>query len=234
MKETRLAESVIKYFEELRNWDIYQEVRIGGIGSPIIDIIAREKYHPIYWGIECKTSLTMSVIAQAYRNHSTTMTSIAVPTLKTRPLSGRNHGREMAYEICKYYGIGVFEVNKTYGKVYKEIGPKYRRWNGKYDGKHNLERYLNENQKHYAQAGGKSGYWTPYNDMMSSVKRFIKDNPGCLLNDIMKGINSQGYEVLRNTLGINLRKYEYDWCLIKKDGRYNRYYVIAKEKRKTK
>ena len=77
--ETILAELVVNWLES-QKWDVYQEVQIETYGK-IADIVA--VLGNLVWIIECKKSLSLSVMEQAYRwRRYANFTSVAVQRRK--------------------------------------------------------------------------------------------------------------------------------------------------------
>lgn len=119
MKETELAESIIKYYGD---WEVFPEVPYSGI----IDIVCRKA--GIHLAIECKTSLNFEVLEQALKNQSGFHFSyIAVPYSKTL-----KSDYNIQYKICRDYGIGVLvyiptEHRKEQYRIEERVKPKFNR-----------------------------------------------------------------------------------------------------------
>ena len=100
-KEADLAKVVVSWLNE-QHWDVYQEVQIHGFGG-VADIVAVQG--PLVWVIECKTSLSLTVMEQAsvWRVH---FRSVAVPT------GVRHHSRTAAYRVARlFFKVGVLCVS---------------------------------------------------------------------------------------------------------------------------
>ncbi|MEJ2043715.1 MAG: hypothetical protein P8X74_03535 [Reinekea sp.] len=175
IKEADLAKALIKSFDGT-NYDIYQEVETY-IG--IADIVL--KYANFIWSIECKTSLSLQVIGQAFYNKQIyNYSSICVPHVRS------SKGSFIAEKFCRDNGIGIFRIrmSENYEEVTEVLKAKINR---KAITKHVT---LVEAQKNYSEAGCASGQrWTPFNNTVSELKRFIKKNPGCKLKDALNEIN---------------------------------------------
>ena len=218
MTEELLASNVISWLEE-QHWDIYQEVQFHQNAS-IADIVAVRNGQ--LWVIECKQSLTLTVLEQAYR-WKTHLRSVAVPRTKTR----RQQKRVLAYKIAKdYLRVGVLEVSQ-FGEVFLKVpAPIMREY-------HNQSVYykslLKDEHKHYAKAGTRNGgYYTPYQDTIKRVKDFISNNPGCTLKEIMDFIGRSHYsnkQSARQSLRTALEHWESEWCCIKVIERKNYYFI---------
>ncbi len=115
MKESDFAKIVIAWLAE-QHWEIYQEVQPRNYGG-IADIVAVQS--ALVWVIECKTSLTLSVMEQAsgWRVH---YRSIAVPFGK------RRRSRVAAYNVAeKHFKVGVLLVSGN--DVRQVAGPPHNR-----------------------------------------------------------------------------------------------------------
>ena len=60
VKETEIAAAVVRWLVDME-WTVYQEVSLGG---RVIDLVATRG--PLVWAIECKVSLGLAVLEQAY------------------------------------------------------------------------------------------------------------------------------------------------------------------------
>lgn len=225
MKETELAEAVVAWLE-MEHWDVYQEVQMYAY-SGVCDIIATKGF--LVWAIECKTSLTWGLIEQAWfwRAH---FRSIAVPRARAK-----TRGRRMAYLACKnLFNLGVLEVHKV--KTFDESllfevdeavrPPLMREY---HESAKRIKSRLMPEHKTYAKAGSvRGGYYTPYKHTMSRVKKFIGDNPGCTLKEIMDHTGEGHYANMksaRGTIRNALVTFEKDWCRVDMENRPYRYYL---------
>lgn len=221
MNETDLGEKVVKWLEA-QHWDVYQEVKFSGSGGRADIAAVRDGK---LWIIECKTSLSFTVLEQA-SGWSSHFRSIAIPATRERS------GRGVAYRIARdYLKIGVIEVRMEFSDVVYEFIPaplmrEYHREAKRLIGG------LREEQKYYASAGTNGGgYYTPYRGTMDAVKRFIMHHPGCTLKEIMDDIGDKHHYAsvssARSCIRTALSNWETPWCEIKtgEDGRTFRYYV---------
>jgi len=219
MKESELAEKVVAWLE-VQHWDVYQEVRMFGIGGNTIDIVAVR--NGIYWCIECKASLSMTVLSQANDHCYAHRRSIAVPRAKRT-----NQGRPFAKQVAEKFNIGIIEV---YGSDVDEIlpAPLLRR---NHEATKDLERHLHPEQKYYRKAGSTSGHtYTPYRVTMNEVKRIISKNPfGITLKEIFNKLEfhhySGGDSAARQIIKKALVTWERDWCRVERTGKILRYYI---------
>jgi hypothetical protein len=118
LKETEVAAAVVAWLEEA-GWDVYQEVQVKRFGR-IADIVAVMERR--VWIIECKTSLSMAVIGQAYDwQESVHWVSVAVPILAKRkggyPIRGQRP--RFVNRVLRDYGIGLIKVERkeTFGQA---------------------------------------------------------------------------------------------------------------------
>lgn len=222
IKETDLAEAVIAWLED-QHWDVYQEVQIRGYGG-IADIVAVQG--PLVWVVECKTSLTWTVIEQAKR-WRTHFRSIAVPSVRKPSYSGRT----TAYHACRQlFKIGVLEVlrigNHSWSINEKVSAPLMREHHP--FAKH-IRESLKPEHKTYARAGSTAGgHLTPYKATINIVKRFIRENPGCTLTEIMTDDGRWHYasnKSARSSIRSALETFESNWCRVDKSARPWRYYI---------
>lgn len=203
-KETELAKVVIQWLKE-QNWEVWQEVQFESYG-PTIDIYAMKG--KISWAIECKLTLNLKVIEQAYRSRAI-IKSIAIPN--------KNY-IEFGKKVCGDYGIGIITVSKS-GNINYKSG-KLNRENYKFSNK-KIE-YLQKMPKNYCDAGSKSGHWTPYKHTIDSVKMYIKKNQGCSFKDVMSNLEHHHYAsdaTAKACIKKDLEKFESKWCKIE-DGKY--------------
>lgn len=219
MNETYLAKKVIDYLEE-QHWDIYQEVQFKELQG-VADICAVRDGK--VWIIECKTSLTFTVLEQAcaWRCH---YRSIAVP----EGMSLR--GRRTAYDIAKhYFKIGVLVVDNHNDVIERVPAPLMREFHQ--SSKKMISR-LKPEHKFYSEAGSNSGRkWTLFQETMSHVKNFIASHPGCTLKEIIDD-SGNGHYANRTSAasGIHVALENYSpWCDVKIDNGHRTYFV--KERR---
>ena len=220
MKETDLAELVIAWLQD-QHWEVYQEVKFSnGSNGNVADIVAVR--NGLVWIIECKTSMTFTVLAQANMWHSH-FRSVAIPAT----INYYDKGRGMSYQIAKdYLHLGIIEVRND--REVKEVfcAPVMRE-NHEYTKKYYLP-YLREEHKTFSKAGTKNGgYWTPYRQTIEEVKRFIYRNPGCTFKEIMNYIGRGHYSSTssaNSSLRIALTSWESSWCKYENTNGVMRFY----------
>lgn len=204
--EKAMAEHVVRWLKE-QGWEVWQEVQFYTY-QQTHDIVAVK--NGVTWTIECKTTMNLTVIAQAHRADSC-FKSIAVPN----PSSSTSYN--FGDRICRDYGIGIINVNNL-GHV-TSCTSKIHRFG--YKNRKVIIEKLKSIPQNYCQAGSQHGRWTPYRETMDSCKLFIKLNPGCTLKELMAGIEKHHYssdKTARSSVRISLEKYE-KWCSVT-DGKY--------------
>jgi hypothetical protein len=215
MSEKELAKRVINWLQD-QHWEVYQEVQFSR-SSGIADIVAVRA--GLLWVIECKTSLTFTVLDQAWR-WSAHLRSIAVPA------QARDSGsRSMAYRIAeKYLRIGIIEVGDRTNEI---CSPPIMREHHRY-AKRMIGELCEEHKTRLAAGSNGGGYYTPYRRTMDSVMRIIGRNPGCTLKQIMADLKAHHYAsdaVARSCIRTALSEWERNWCEVKIDGKEYRYYI---------
>lgn len=108
ISETKICEIIAKHFSHA---DIYPEVPCGG---GVIDLVILDK--PLVIAIEAKTSLSMSVMEQAFeRLGYANYVYIATPSSPSN----------MQKKFLSHFGIGCYKVSDVYGGgIHEMIKPK--------------------------------------------------------------------------------------------------------------
>lgn len=218
MIETTLAAAVVNWLTA-QHWDVYQEVKFGYGGIADIAAVRDGKL----WIIECKTSLTFTVLEQArtWRSH---YRSIAVPAPQ------KYTGRETAYYVAReFLKVGILEFRQRNGDIYElrsaPLMREYHQFAKALIGK------LRDGHKTHAVAGSSNGArFTPYVETMERVRRFIVANPGCSLKEIMDYLgNNHHYTTpasARGSIRTALESWESSWCKVTKDEHGNLTYRV--------
>jgi hypothetical protein len=224
MKETELAKIVIEWLKK-QKWEIYQEVQFSKYSTGNIADIVAVKNNEL-WIVETKTSLSLEVMEQAWRWEAH-YRSVAVPRIRNR------RDRTFAYMLAKrYLNIGILEVIRDKDKYY-DLDRVYAVVDAplmqKFDEQAKRKiKMLTELHKTYAKAGSTSGnHLTPYKQTMIKVRKFIEENPGCTLKDIIKDIG-KGHYSSTNSAKNNIRKalaFWEDWCQVDTNEREYKYFV---------
>ncbi len=176
MKEQTLGPALFTYLGGF-GWEIYQEVHWLGRTA---DIVATRR--GVIYVVEMKTSASLAVLEQAWTwlPHCN-MVSVAVPVVK------RARTDWLFNRIAKTYGFGVFRVSTTSHQVdgsgvNENMRPAIRR-------KLSRPIELHEEQKTFSPAGTPSGKrWSPWRCIMAECSRFVRDNPGCTLKELVSGV----------------------------------------------
>lgn len=176
MKETELAKHIIKYLKK-QQYEIYQEV---SIYSRIADIVAKKDDQ--IWVIECKKSMSLALLEQAYyylKFADKVSAAIIKPKRRTR-----------SFDFGKYLlmtkGIGCLEYSKNkYSEyIHESLSPNLLNPALK-------DRViLYEEQKNFKNAGGKGAYhFTSFKKTVQELYFYVNDHPGILLKDALKSID---------------------------------------------
>jgi Holliday junction resolvase-like predicted endonuclease len=175
--EADLAKKVVAWLRE-QEWKIYQEVEGGG---GVADIVATRG--PLVWVIECKKTLGLSVLSQAYKwRYHAHFVSIAVPMTKKRWLE------QSAEVFMRDYGIGCLRVDVK-GQYYRdvEVAEDPKLFRTRYAKK--LRESLCEEHRTFAQAGtNRGGHWTPFKRTCGYLVDMVTrpGNNGMLLHEAIK------------------------------------------------
>ncbi|MDY7037906.1 MAG: hypothetical protein SV375_17310 [Thermodesulfobacteriota bacterium] len=217
--KARVEEDVAKHVVEwldTQGWEVYQEVQIATYGV-VADIIAVQK--PLLWIIECKTSLSIAVMEQAYRwKGYANFVSVAVPK------SNNRRGRAFAETILKNFGIGLLNVRGN--DVHENISPLLNRK----PSKKRILAILHDEQKTYAAAGNANNKrWTPYQQTCINILQEVNKQPGITMKELMERIkhhyqtNATARSCLYRWAGMGIIK----GVCVKRDGRLIRFYPIS-------
>ena len=177
IKETDLAAKVVEWLGA-QHWEVYQEVKIKGSIADIVGI-----QNNLVWIIECKTSLSLSLICQAieWKRYSH-FVSVAAPVNKNR-FSKSRYGAE---KILKQYGIGMIDVRMDREEInIPQTKPALNR-KAMSD---IVKKSLNDNQKTAAPAGSQGGYWTPFQETSRATTRLVNKYPGISLKDLIEKLS---------------------------------------------
>ena len=222
MKESDLASHVVDWLEN-QHWDVYQEVRMFGYAGKTIDIVAVRA--GVYWAIECKTSLSLTVLGQANEHRRFHRRSVAIPQQRSRRLST---GQTFALQVAEKYGIGILRVGDY--EVREQVkAPLCRRARSCIE---TVKKHLFEEQKYYRKAGSTEGHtWTPYQKTMRALYRLIAEKPGITLKEIMAGLEHH-YATdasARQCIPNALETWGKEWCRVDRDGKVRKYYIRKRE-----
>ncbi len=222
MKEIELAEQVISWLED-QNWEIYQEVKVRSYGG-VADIVAVQ--NNLVWVVECKRSLSLSVLSQAslWRVH---FRSVAVPSTKR----GSSRSRQLAYQVAREYcKVGIITLD--YGRhIVQAVPPPLMREYHRFT--KTFRSLLTEDHKTFAKAGSKGGsHWTPYKSTIRACRSFITKNPGCTMRELIDELGRQHYandKSAISNLRINFQTIENDGCRVDETVKPFRLYIKEPE-----
>ncbi len=229
--EEELAAHVVEWLQS-DGWEVFQEVQLSTYGERA-DIVARRD--GILWAIEVKKSLTFEVIAQARRwiwwaHHG----SIAVPRTKG---GGRNHGRELAFQVCAAERVGIITVGKDSWepriRVKQDVAPALNRRNEIIEKPwvKELNNALTPERKDFAKAGNADGRrWTPFQATCEEALIKARAHPGITLKNLVDSISHHyaSPSSARGSLAKWIRKGSVKGLEIKEDGR--KLLIYPKEK----
>lgn len=174
--EIELAEQIINHLTKM-GWEVYQEVQVFSYGN-IADIVATRDN--IVWVLECKLSLSLSLLEQAHNWQPLAhYVSIVVPRKK----QNKQHG--FTTQILKHFGIGCFTIRSMDNAVIERTTPKLNKnTNAEY-----LQNCLTEQHKTWAKAGNSDGKrYTPFQDTKDQLIRFVTKTPGLPIKKVIAGI----------------------------------------------
>jgi predicted RecB family endonuclease len=213
--ETAVAAPIVAWLQA-QHWDVYQEVTCRG---SVCDIVATRG--PIVWAIECKASLGVDVIAQAYSwRRMANYVSVATPRRR------RSDAREcFERDILQRFDIGALSMECVYGSVREEIAPVlYRRVDS------SLRERLCDAQKTFAPAGNADGRrWTPFQETCAELRRFVQERPGCSLKEAIGSISHHyaSPASARAAMRIWIEKGVVDGVAARREGRTIKLYATA-------
>jgi len=182
--EIELAKPVIQWLQD-HKWEVYQEVQISAYGN-IADIVAVQGI--IVWIIECKRSLSIAAIGQAFHwKYTANYISIATPSRYIRRAT-------FGPEILQVFGFGLLRVHKTWDSfdIHEVVRPQLnRKRNDKVLNSKWLRDKLVEPQKTFAEAGNPNGQrWTPFQETCHKILREVEKQPGLTMRELLERINT--------------------------------------------
>ncbi len=216
MTEQELAAYVIEWLEK-EGWTVYQEVSTGAL-QPVADIVALK--NGLTWIVECKISYGLKVLDQACRwiaYNSANFISIAVKQTK------QNKGQASWY-FHKDKGVGLIRVEPG-GYIYTTHKPKLYRVRKLY----NIKNILREEHKHFAKAGAADGgYFTKFRQTVREVLRYIENNPGTTVKEMIDNSGKFHYsnpQSAKGSIAKYIRSGVIDGIRVVCDGRKHRLYI---------
>lgn len=246
LKETEVAEAVIAFMEE-RGWDVFQEVKLHSGGS-IADIAGVRGDH--IWLVETKTTLNLDVIGQAISwQRYVHWVSVGVPSAKRS-----SKGRDIAWSILKEHGIGLLTVEQTWGntlKVDERTEPRLwrhrnrpKKWysvtnreppspekirRGYLERIQEFRGNLSPEHKTFAKAGSKGKHWSPWQNTMREVVRYVHKNPGCHLKALVDTVGKMHYASIqsaKSSISYWVQAGRVDGVRCEREGRFLKLYPV--------
>lgn len=178
--ETILAELVVNWLES-QKWDVYQEVQIETYGR-VADIVA--VLGNLVWVIECKKSLSLSVMEQAYRwRRYSNFISVAVQRRKG------TDSRLFATKVLRTFNVGMLTIDlgcPSANKISEIVRPALNRKGLTA----RIKEKLSPIHKTFAKAGNSDGLrWTPFQQTSISIRREVEKCPGITMTELMNKIH---------------------------------------------
>jgi hypothetical protein len=182
----------------------------------------------LVWVFECKLSLNLEVLSQAFRWVGRAhLVSVCTPVKKMK-----YHTEDLALDFFRSKGVGWLTVNMA------AANDKYAGWSGfctqaeprknraAHDRAVKLREALHVDMNNYV-AGSNGAYSTPYKRAMDEADRVIKNNPGISLRDLADKV-SHHYSSKASAMGMFRGYIERfgETYRLEKDGRELRVYPI--------
>jgi len=173
--ETVIAKHIVNWLVS-QKWDVYQEVQIRTYG-PVADIVA--VIGNLVWVIECKKSLSLNVMEQAYHwRRYANFISIAVERRKG------SASRFFAEQVLRKFKIGMLAVStKPQATSVHEMleAPLNRKATTI-----SIKEKLLPVHKTFADAGNSEGKrWTPFQQTSINILHEVKKRPGITMTELM-------------------------------------------------
>lgn len=167
-----MAAVVISWLQEMK-WEVYQEVQIHRYSS-VCDIVAIQ--NGLSWFIECKTSLGIAVMEQAYRwKYMANYTSVATSVIPSH----------FCETILRNSGIGALTCSK-HKEINEWVRPKLNRKADK-----TIFSLLTEDHKTFAKSGNSNGqHWSPFKKTCQDILLAVKENPGINLKQLIDEVDT--------------------------------------------
>lgn len=224
--EADLAKPVVDWLKDLR-WEVYEEVQVSAY-SHAADIVAIQG--KLVWVVECKRSLSLSLLEQAWRwRPYSNYTSIAIP----RPTRMKHHpGHRVAKRFIRERGIGMLWVEKHTN----EMLPEYTEIEVQEDVPTKLNRKaftrrlldgLREEHKTFAVAGSSLGKrYTPFRATCDAVRREVERQPGITMKELIDAVPTHYAHAAsaRSSLYKNIIDDLVDGVRLEREGRLIRLY----------
>lgn len=174
--ERDLAKALIAFLVK-KGWpQPYQEVKYR---QGTADVVVDRSGHG--WVIECKKSLSLAVLGQAYEwQHDNRFVSVAVFKAKVR-----DSGRDFARTLCRNFGLGLFEVDK-YGYTAEVIQPQDKRRKPTAIG--DILQSCRPEHLSWCEAGSQNGAFTAFKATLVNVRAFLRDHGPATVGEIVANV----------------------------------------------
>jgi hypothetical protein len=203
MKESELAEYIIRYFEK-QGFECYKEVSKNGRGGSSRNdcyFVRKENGEIVETiAVETKMSLNTQVIYQAnVWKKLSHRTYVAVPKAKRKD----HKMRKFLYDICKnYLGVGVLELDLNAFRVSEVVAPKLNK-------KPSLPP-LYEAQKDSVAGNDQGKFVTAFSNTVSLIHKYMEGKEAAELKVIVENIkhhyksNTSAISSLKKYIGTNV------------------------------
>ena len=218
IKETEVAKIIYNFWEN-QGYDVYPEAQMR-YGKGRADIAGVKKNKLMV--TEVKTSLSLKLLEQAdewLKTKAVNFIYVAVPSRKIT---------NFIKDICKWKGFGLVTVYRpsATAKIVikaKDLSPSTAKLSA-------MINSLHPDMKNY-QPGTMSGYSTPYNRTINKVEKYIIQNPGSFVTEVIDNIDHH-YATRKSgcsSLIKAIKNFEQARLSVKKrNGRYRIYPVARK------
>lgn len=177
--ETDVGRAVSSYWGDLE-FENFHEVQVDGYCWRA-DLVSRRGPEIIV--TECKTALSMDVMAQAHRWLVTGYCNRAYVAV---PWARNSDGRHFAREVLRRFGIGLLTVQWSGNGDNWIVEAFDGRLVRKTPLKEALTRRLGEHLQTGVIAGSSGGgYWTPFAETCRNVRDFVRGHPGASLKEVI-------------------------------------------------
>jgi len=176
--EKELAAILVGWLQA-QEWEVYQEVQCDVAGGGVCDIVAVR--HGIIWAIECKMTLSLGLIGQAYRWKSyANYVSVCIPEAKgsrcrftTKVMADYEIGSLVVNQEDRYWTDRITVFNRSLNRHISQ----------------SLKESLRDEQKTWAMAGNADGKkFTPFQNTKSQIQSYVKRRGSVLFKDLINDI----------------------------------------------
>lgn len=179
--ERDIAEPIGTFLRS-KDFALYPEVEFEK-DRPVADWVALHANGQRAGVIECKTTLSVKLLRQAcWWLDKADWVTVGLPAPK-----GKHQAEERVkcHDLLQRLGLGLLEVADD-GAVNVVMSPNVQE-PGRSD---RLIAILTPGHQAMGKAGtSKSDKWTPYQQTVANLRRFVADNPGCTLKEALRSID---------------------------------------------